>query len=125
MSSPRSRPSLMWTPALPLPRPAPAPPSQGEAPAWSAARFRATLSQWPWRPAQAHLAFLTRDSLEQMVRRVTQPHEDEDAAHRSIGISNVFRRLKIAFGEGVMFHAEGAAGEGLRITLRVEGGSGL
>lgn len=64
-------------------------------------------------------------ALKQMVRRVTQPEEDEDATHRSIGISNVFKRLKIAFGEDVTFHAEGAVGEGLRITLRVEGGSRL
>lgn len=68
---------------------------------------------------------MDEEALRRMIQRATQMDRDEDASHRSIGISNVVRRLKIAFGDGVVFHARSAPGEGLCITLRVEGGNAL
>lgn len=68
---------------------------------------------------------MDEESLNKMIRHVTQRDRDENTASGSIGISNVFRRLNIAFGDGVEFRASSAPGEGLCITLRVEGGSRL
>lgn len=68
---------------------------------------------------------MDEDALRRMIQRATQTEADADADHRSIGISNVVRRLKLAFGDGVTFHAQSAPGEGMRITLRVEGGNAL
>ena len=65
---------------------------------------------------------MTADALERLLRRATQPEEDDESGHRSIGISNVVRRLKIAFGENVALRAESAPDEGMRIAIRVERG---
>lgn len=51
-------------------------PRPAEPSLWSAARFRASLSTWVWRKPQGHLAFLTRDTLEQMVDRVRSFQDD-------------------------------------------------
>ena len=63
------------------------------------------------------------EALDRLIRHATQWDEDEDAGHHSIGISNVVRRLKIAFGEGVCFKAQSAPDEGTRITIQVERGA--
>ena len=65
---------------------------------------------------------MDEETLQHMIRRVTQTEADADTGHRSIGVANVVRRLKIFFGDNVAFSAQSAPGEGLCITLRVEGG---
>lgn len=55
---------------------------------WSVQRFGATLSAWRWRPGQQHLAFLTRDSFEQMVEQVRAFH---DQPSHAMGLLNLAR----------------------------------
>lgn len=59
---------------------------------WSAARFRASLSTWVWRKPQGHLAFLTRDTLEQMVDRVRSFRDDPGHAMGLLHLARSFAR---------------------------------
>lgn len=66
------------------PQPAPCP--------WSAERFRASLSSWVWRKPQGHLAFLTRDTLEQMVDRVRSFRDDPGHAMGLLHLARSYAR---------------------------------
>ncbi len=57
-----------------------------------------------------------------LVERAMDQRTDDESSHRSIGISNVIKRMRIAFGDRMRFHIDSREGEGTCITLHVEGG---
>ena len=63
------------------------------------------------------------EKLKELIAHVSGIAEEKASVHKSIGLSNVFKRLNLAFGSRASFEAESTPGEGLRITLRVKGES--
>lgn len=59
---------------------------------WSAQRFRTSLSGWAWRKPQGHLAFLTRDRLDQMVNRVCAFRDQPSHAMGLLHLARTYAR---------------------------------
>ena len=64
---------------------------------------------------------MTREKLEELRRQMESYEEEEafDASRHGIGISNVFRRMKLFYGDGAVMALESSPGGGTRIILEL------
>ena len=55
---------------------------------------------------------------EELLKQVIQNYSDKNKKS-SIGLSNVYRRLNLLYGEACEFHVTSVAGEGTEVTFRI------
>ena len=64
---------------------------------------------------------MDKHTLQELLEKSGNPGKDESAKHKSIGVSNVVNRMKIAFGNRLSFQIYSAPDAGTTIQLCIEG----